>query len=78
MLGKWLRTNQYIIININKETMNIEQKINDLEDEVTQIKHIISELRTEIIDFKEAFEHTDDSLQRVRTTISVITGNGIQ
>jgi len=57
--------------------MNIKQKINDLEDEVTQIKRIISVLQTEIIDFKEAFEHADDSLQRVRTTVSVITGDSV-
>ena len=63
-------TNPYDLNSITKNVKTLsERKFDILEFEIQQIKDVISQLKTEILDIKEAFEHTDDSLQRVRSDI---------
>ena len=52
---------------------DIQGRLNTLESEIIAIKDVILQIQSDILDFKEAFEHTDDSLQRVRTTVAGIT-----
>lgn len=51
---------------IHDEKLFTESKFNMIDSEIKEIKEIISHLKTEIFDIKEAFEQTDDSLHRVR------------
>lgn len=51
-----------------------ERRLDAIEVCVENLKLIISDLSADIIDQKEAFEHTDDSVQKLRTTVSTLTG----
>lgn len=51
-----------------------EKRLDALEATVSHLRHLVEELNNDITDQKEAFEHTDDSVQKLRTTVSTITG----
>jgi GTPase len=50
-----------------------DERIQKLEQEVRELINIIKQMQIDIKDNYEAFEHSDDSLQNLRTIISAIT-----
>ncbi|MDD4109997.1 MAG: hypothetical protein PHS54_00425 [Clostridia bacterium] len=42
----------------------------NIEYEITQIKEIISQIKTEIFDIKEAFNQTNNKIQHIKEIIS--------
>ena len=55
--------------------LSVNERFEKIEKEIWELTNIIKQLQTDIKDFNEAFEHSDDSLQRLRTTVFDITGN---
>ena len=51
----------------------VNERIQNLEQEIQKLANVIKQMQSDIKDFNEAFEHSEDSLQRLRTTISIIT-----
>jgi uncharacterized coiled-coil protein SlyX len=54
---------------------SVEDRLTALENSIKCITEIIEELRTDLTDHKEAFEHTDDSLQNLRISVSAMKSN---
>jgi chromosome segregation ATPase len=53
---------------------SIERRLERIETDINNLNNTIVMILSEIIDIKEAFEHSDDSLQNLRISISTIKG----
>jgi hypothetical protein len=57
-------------ISANTVMVALMGRIYEMNFAIKQLQGFVGELQVEMADHKEAFEHTDDSLQNLRTTVS--------
>lgn len=55
---------------MNEIKTPFEQRLEKIEQSIETLQKSIIELQTDFNDWKEAFEHTDDSLHNLRQTVS--------
>ena len=59
-----------VLIYVPKKT--IEQRLEEIEKTLATFSQAIEDLKSDCADYREAFEHTDDSVSNIRQKVSTL------